>query len=82
MSHWSSRGGKYQPKRYQGPIMQQSSAPPPPLGPIVARLFKHELSEAEAERLSPATITDCEFVASYNWLNKKQPAILLPGTCS
>ena len=34
----------------------------------------------EEDQLKPATITDCHYVASYNWLNKKVPTIVVPGT--
>ncbi|KAF1920571.1 hypothetical protein BDU57DRAFT_18675 [Ampelomyces quisqualis] len=47
-----------------------------PLGDLVEELYSSNL------RLKPidlAEISDCQYVASYNWLNDKVPTIIIPG---
>ncbi|KAK1144125.1 hypothetical protein N8T08_005787 [Aspergillus melleus] len=52
----------------------------PPLGPILAIINKEELRESHdnADPEAPC-ITDCRTLASYNWLNRAKPTILVPG---
>jgi hypothetical protein len=50
-----------------------------PLGPLL-----HTISQGSIESLlldDPLnnTISDCELVASYNWLDEKTPTIVVPG---
>lgn len=54
--------------------------PSPPLGDLVARIDEDELVQSSDSFEASAKITDCEDVTSYNWLNREQPTILIPGT--
>ena len=55
----------------------------PPLGPLLQTLRTEDFIEfhrLDDERLA---IKDCEDIASFNWLDKKEPTILIPGeSCS
>jgi len=76
------RGGWQQSTRshYQKTSTVVSSAPVPPLGTLIQSLNKHDLVEDANNYLDRASIQDCELVASYNWLDKSDPAMLIPGT--
>lgn len=53
--------------------------PSPPRGPVLTKLSEGDLNVASEVKSQDAKITDCEYVASYNWLNRKEPTILVPG---
>lgn len=53
-------------------------SPSPPRGEILGMIFQHELAEQLGVK-EEAKITGCEYLASYNWLNKKAPTIIIPG---
>lgn len=83
---WSSRrgqargrfsrpGGYYSTK----PSNTYSSSPAPPLGDLLETISREEISRELSAVHEHCGITDVEFVASYNWLNEKQPKILIPG---
>ncbi len=61
-------------------MAQPSSTPAPPLGPIIESLFTSDIEADAGKYASTAVIKDCELVASYNWLDKKEPTILVPGS--
>lgn len=48
-----------------------------PLGSLLATLSYTELIGAKSN--DNTKISDCEYVASYNWLNTTEPNILVPG---
>ena len=71
-SNWrGSRGGRggFDPKK-QAPSISNR-----PLGKLVATVNRHLLDEVN----ELAGIGGCEYVASYNWLDRKEPTILVPG---
>ncbi|KEY66029.1 hypothetical protein S7711_06937 [Stachybotrys chartarum IBT 7711] len=72
---WRGRGGG--PARR--PIPKQNF-PPPPIGPLIDFIDSETLETYEdLEGKGPVRITDVALVASYNWADKKQPEILVPG---
>ncbi|TKW56232.1 hypothetical protein CTA1_3739 [Colletotrichum tanaceti] len=52
---------------------------PPPLGPLVEKVDVAELVKPAKGYRSSAQVTNCELVASYNWLDKQQPTVMIPG---
>ena len=54
-------------------------SPSPPLGPVMATLSEDDLANCPDLYEHSASIVCCEDVASYNWLNEKEPTILIPG---
>ena len=72
-SNWrgSARGGRTDPKGER----QETR----PIGPLIGTVRLSEVqSTAQSSEAAP-TIEDCEYVASYTWLNRKEPTILVPG---
>ncbi|WQF90082.1 hypothetical protein CDEST_15096 [Colletotrichum destructivum] len=51
----------------------------PPLGLLVEKVDVAELAKPAKRYRSTAQVTNCELVASYNWLDKKQPTVMIPG---
>jgi hypothetical protein len=62
---------------------QVSKSLPPSVdrtGTPLASIYVHQITlETLLDDEKPA-IRDCQYVASYNWLDKKTPTILVPGT--
>jgi hypothetical protein len=54
----------------------------PPLGSVLTTLREDDLANSPDLHEYPARIIGCKDVASYNWLNKKEPTILVPGVHS
>ncbi|ORY15669.1 hypothetical protein BCR34DRAFT_477418 [Clohesyomyces aquaticus] len=50
-----------------------------PLGELIATLNNPFLNLATSSTPGPPSITDCQYVTSYNWLNEGNPTILVPG---
>ncbi|KAK2002736.1 geranylgeranyl pyrophosphate synthetase [Colletotrichum falcatum] len=57
----------------------ETSSPAPPFGPLVEKIDVAELSKPAAKFEASARVTGCELVASYNWLDKTSPSVLIPG---
>ncbi|KAF4785761.1 geranylgeranyl pyrophosphate synthetase [Colletotrichum scovillei] len=51
----------------------------PPFGPLVETVSIAELSKPALEFESTARLTGCQLVASYNWLDRTFPSIIVPG---
>lgn len=45
----------------------------------MTKIYRKDLMESTADVEGPPRITNCQDVASYNWLNKGRPTILVPG---
>jgi len=60
----------------------ESGTPAPPYGPLVREIRKSDLVPGAEKYKDSATIKDCELVASYNWLDKSNPTMLIPGKYS
>jgi hypothetical protein len=85
----SSRGG-FAPRRGRGrggraPLFaktRESTKPDlekHPLGSLVKELRSSDLS---LKPIDLAEISDCQYVASYNWLRDEVPTIVIPGNLS
>ncbi|KAK2035985.1 geranylgeranyl pyrophosphate synthetase [Colletotrichum somersetense] len=57
----------------------EALSPAPPFGPLVETIGIAELSGPAAQFKASAHVTNCELVASYNWLDKTAPSIVIPG---
>ena len=56
--------------------------PEPPLGSLLSTIKKKDLVAKSEEYIPSAKITDCEYVASFNWRNSRAPSAFVPGrTC-
>jgi hypothetical protein len=78
-TRFSDRGKELGP-----PTNGQASKLLPPsvdrTGTPLASIYVHQITlETLLDDEKPA-IRDCQYVASYNWLDKKTPTILMPGT--
>lgn len=58
---------------------EQSSSPEPARGALLSTLSQANLTEAAVKYKPNSCITDCETVASYNWLDRVKPTIAVPG---
>ena len=81
-SRYQGRGfnpNSRQSTRYESTIQRP---PSPPLGPLLQTLSEADLlatDQAQSSCDKPAKITDCTYVASFNWLDRDEPTILIPG---
>ena len=69
-----------QSTRYESMIQRPSS---PPVGPLLQTLSETNLlavDQAQSSCGRLAEITHCEDVASFSWLDRNEPTILIPGT--
>ncbi|KAJ9161032.1 Geranylgeranyl pyrophosphate synthetase [Coniochaeta hoffmannii] len=73
---WASQSSLKQ--RYK-PRTDDSSVTAPPLGQLIQMLEKSDLQMASQDYLDKASIHNCELVTSYNWLDKTEPTMLIPG---
>ena len=85
---WRSRSrypaGGFNSNRRQSTLYENTiqRAPSPPLGPLVQTLSEASLLAADQSQSSQgilAEITNCTYVASFNWLDRNEPTILIPG---
>lgn len=61
------------------PRMAPISSPEPPLGALLHSLDVSDFNEDAKIYVSESVITDCTAVASYNWLDREEPTIVIPG---
>ncbi|OHF03872.1 geranylgeranyl pyrophosphate synthetase [Colletotrichum orchidophilum] len=54
------------------------TSPAPPFGPLVETVSVASLSKSALKFESSAQVTDCQVIASYNWLDRTAPSILVP----
>lgn len=64
-------------KNYSRP--EKNRSPSPPSGPTIEIINKEHLEGSAKQHGKALRIEDCEVAASYSWLDKKQPEILVPG---
>jgi hypothetical protein len=50
-----------------------------PLGVLLKTFHSSDLGVGQSNSTYPAAISDCQYVASYNWLNDRDPTIIVPG---
>lgn len=61
---------------------RESDHPRPPsseLGTVLAAIHRTDLAEPSAVVKDLPKIANCREVASYNWLDQKEPTLLVPG---
>ncbi|KAK2737505.1 geranylgeranyl pyrophosphate synthetase [Colletotrichum kahawae] len=51
----------------------------PPFGPLIESIAIADLAKSASKYSSSAAVTDCEVLASYNWLDRAQPTMKVPG---
>lgn len=52
---------------------------PPPVGELLQSISADEILDGSDKKIEVARITDCEFIASYNWMEQARPSIVVPG---
>ncbi|KAH8907360.1 hypothetical protein BR93DRAFT_928245 [Coniochaeta sp. PMI_546] len=83
--YWKGRGRTYQssnryyPKKSMTAAPLVPSVPSPPLGKLIQSLNKYDLERDARAYTDKASIQDCTVVTSYNWLDKSNPTIVIPG---
>lgn len=70
-TNWRSRGGRSVPTR--------DTLEGQPMGDLLGTITLTELQSSVRSKDSTPTITDCQYIASYNWLNGQAAAISVPG---
>ncbi|KAL1381709.1 hypothetical protein HDK64DRAFT_321480, partial [Phyllosticta capitalensis] len=75
---YRGRGGSFPPWKERP--QEQPRPPSPPVGSILSTILERELDSKHDEQVPP-TITNCEYIASYNWVKKEgeSPTIMIPG---
>ena len=68
---FSARGGRNAPTR--------DSLEGQPMGDLLGTITLTELQASVRFKDTTLTITDCQYVRSYNWLNGQNATILVPG---
>ncbi|KAF6828880.1 geranylgeranyl pyrophosphate synthetase [Colletotrichum musicola] len=58
---------------------EPEGSPAPPLGARIETITTGELSKSADGLASCARVTNCSLIASYNWLDRAKPSILIPG---
>jgi len=91
MSFHFTRGyerGGFAPRRGRGrggarPFVKRTVVKPDivkhPLGQLLQTFKLSDLQSLTDRAVDSDTITNCEYVASYNWTDAKTPTILVPG---
>lgn len=81
-SSYRGRGG-YAPRRGRGGWSRQGSIKPDlqkhPLGDLISTVRRSDLKPSHLDLTPPLHIQGCEYVASYNWLDSKDPTVVVPG---
>ena len=60
-------------------VLVRDSLEGQPTGDLLGTITLNELQSSVRFKDAPLTITDCQYVASYNWLNGQEATILVPG---
>jgi hypothetical protein len=91
MSNWngktrSNRGRPYRGRGRGGRSWQQidqaPSSPAPALGSLRQELRPDDLVNEAMAHTKNAVISDCNAIASYNWLGKGRHTVLVPGAAA
>lgn len=76
-SWMTSRGTWKDHKGSRKPPLRSTS--PPPLGEILATIQLEDLEDGATVTNDYARITNTQYLTSYNWMNGKNPQIIVPG---
>lgn len=74
---YSGRSRGFANKSWRKPQAQET--PALPLGSRLADVHESDLADVSTVDEKSAKISDCKEIASFNWLNEKEPTILIPG---
>jgi hypothetical protein len=86
-SSYRGRGG-YAPRRGRGgwsqPFAKRQDSIKPnlqkhPLGDLISTVGRSDLRPSHLDLTPPLHIQGCEYVTSYNWLDSKDPTVVVPG---
>ncbi|KAF2017638.1 hypothetical protein BU24DRAFT_440534 [Aaosphaeria arxii CBS 175.79] len=83
-SSYGTRGGRWAP-RGKGHHYSKPKGPPKPdigkdpLGQHLVEYKNADLTRPSSITSPDATISNCSYVASYTWMNRENPTILVPG---
>lgn len=70
-----SRGGFFTPGRTFSKKEEQPETPQPPYGELLLEIERSDISKATYD----PKIKDCKYVASYSWLDRGTPTVMIPG---
>lgn len=56
-----------------------AASPEPPLGPLLSSMPKNKFNQKTKDHEPRAFVTDLKTVASYNWVDRTEPTIIIPG---
>ncbi|ROT34525.1 hypothetical protein SODALDRAFT_329776 [Sodiomyces alkalinus F11] len=77
-SRWSGQTNKWE--RHRRVKDESTLSLPPPLGPECNSIAVTEVLSADARwKTDDARITNCKLVATYSWLDRSNPWIIVPG---
>lgn len=68
---------RYKPKHQQPSV---PATPAPPFGSVIELVRPNDLDSDARQFENVAVIKDCKTLTSYNWLDKREPTIMIPGT--
>ncbi|PVI08395.1 hypothetical protein DM02DRAFT_510769 [Periconia macrospinosa] len=74
-STWRKTNVKFQKREETTPDLAKH-----PLGELLETIRSDDLDSTTKVPAGELSIQDCTYVASYNWLNKDSPTIVVPGT--
>lgn len=81
-SRYRARGRHRGRNRWTSPSFRQQPAIREPaeaeLGEVIATIYSHDLEDPNNGD-GAARISNCQYLTSYNWLEEKNPSILIPG---
>ncbi|KXJ91020.1 hypothetical protein Micbo1qcDRAFT_205046 [Microdochium bolleyi] len=66
-------------RKWPEPRSQAVLSPAPPLGAIILDLRVSDLKRDVEQYRSVASISACDHIGSYNWLDTAEPTVLIPG---
>ena len=80
---YAPRGGRGGRGGWKGAPQRQVPPQPDivknPLGNVVVEITTKALTASEDTLSTTAAITECEYVATYNWMNESVSTIMTPG---
>ncbi|TKA81329.1 hypothetical protein B0A55_02774 [Friedmanniomyces simplex] len=62
---------------FQQPVFDRP--PSPAIGPLIETIKQGSLFSLDAAGKDALVISDCKFMASFNWMDSKEPTVMVPG---
>lgn len=82
MSSFNHRGGRRPWRGSSGSASSRGrirTPPAPPLGLLLKQLIPAQCADDDTGAQDKVEITDTKFLASYNWMDARDPSIVFPG---